>query len=346
MGAQFEGASLRIDLPECANVVPRSRAFDDPGAPTSSLSRASRLQEALWPPEISPPVVEIAQTHPNRIKLAPFALLSTLSQPLVSTLSEKKFQKLASELRTLVESAQEAASTEKARGYWEIGRRIAKERLDEEAGYHNSILRDLAHATGISARTLQRSVAFHRAYETPPEDGLTWMHYQLLATVDVKSERTFYQKKTAVESWSVRDLGAAIRSDLYGGGSVEARVLARPKSLTYCYFARALRVVDGDTIDFDVDLGFRSWTKQRIRLAGVDAPDIKTPRGRAARNAVQKELTRAQTIVLKSERADLYGRYVADVFLAAHTTDLESCFESGRYLNDLLVREGHATVAP
>ena len=53
----------------------------------------------------------------------------------------------------------------------------------------------------------------------------------------------------------------------------------------YHYKAKLLRVVDGDTIDVDIDLGFDVWLrKQRIRLAGIDTPESRT------RNKAEKAL--------------------------------------------------------
>ncbi len=45
----------------------------------------------------------------------------------------------------------------------------------------------------------------------------------------------------------------------------------------YLYKAKLVRVIDGDTIDLDIDLGFDVWLKkQRIRLAGIDSPECRT----------------------------------------------------------------------
>jgi micrococcal nuclease len=53
----------------------------------------------------------------------------------------------------------------------------------------------------------------------------------------------------------------------------------------YHYKAKLVRVIDGDTIDVDIDLGFDVWLKrQRIRLAGIDAPESRT------RNKAEKVL--------------------------------------------------------
>ena len=52
----------------------------------------------------------------------------------------------------------------------------------------------------------------------------------------------------------------------------------------YNYNAKCVRVVDGDTIDAEIDLGFDVKVKKRIRLAGINAPESRT------RNKVEKKL--------------------------------------------------------
>ena len=44
----------------------------------------------------------------------------------------------------------------------------------------------------------------------------------------------------------------------------------------YNYNATCVRVIDGDTIDADIDLGFSVKIKKRIRLAGINAPESRT----------------------------------------------------------------------
>jgi hypothetical protein len=46
--------------------------------------------------------------------------------------------------------------------------------------------------------------------------------------------------------------------------------------MLYVYKAKLDRVVDGDTIDATIDLGFDTWAFRRIRLAGIDAPETRT----------------------------------------------------------------------
>ena len=64
----------------------------------------------------------------------------------------------------------------------------------------------------------------------------------------------------------------------------------------YEYKCTLLRVVDGDTIDVDIDLGFKVWLrKERVRMVGIDTPESRT------RNLAEKKLGGA----LWQERKDL-----------------------------------------
>ena len=71
----------------------------------------------------------------------------------------------------------------------------------------------------------------------------------------------------------------------------------------YHYKAKLVRVIDGDTIDVDIDLGFDVWLKnQRVRLAGIDSPECRT------RNKLEKTLglaAKARLTELCSEEMQL-----------------------------------------
>ncbi len=61
-----------------------------------------------------------------------------------------------------------------------------------------------------------------------------------------------------------------------------------PREPAYLYRAQVVNVVDGDTIDVDIDLGFYIWVKkQRIRLLGIDAPEPKERRAKKGRHLVR-----------------------------------------------------------
>lgn len=70
-------------------------------------------------------------------------------------------------------------------------------------------------------------------------------------------------------------------------------------SHSWVYRAQVSRVVDGDTIDLDIDVGFRHYTAQRIRLAGLDAPEIRgeqRPAGKAVTLVVKQWVRESQEI--------------------------------------------------
>lgn len=128
-----------------------------------------------------------------------------------------------------------------------------------------------------------------------------------------------------------------------GAKKIRTKPLTRPTAATYVYQAQVERVIDGDTLLLRVDLGFAVWKEQRIRLAEVDTPPIDEPGGQEAYRFVRDQLAQAQTVVVKTHKMDIYGRYVGHVFYALKETDLADVFASGRYLNAELVAKGLAT---
>lgn len=90
---------------------------------------------------------------------------------------------------------------------------------------------------------------------------------------------------------------------------------------------------DGDTVRLDVDLGFGIWKRwERFRLTGIQAPELGTPAGNAARYWLRDLLPIGQEVRIVTEEDDQekYGRYLATIFLG----DLN--------VNDHLVDSGHA----
>ena len=105
----------------------------------------------------------------------------------------------------------------------------------------------------------------------------------------------------------------------------------------YTYQAQVTRVVDGDTIDALVDLGFDIHKSIRIRLVGMNAPESRTrdleekKLGLAAKARLIEILqSNENKFVLESQGVGKYGRCLGEIFLG----DVK--------LNDLLISEGHA----
>ena len=97
----------------------------------------------------------------------------------------------------------------------------------------------------------------------------------------------------------------------------------------YHYRARLIRVVDGDTIDVDLDLGFHLRARHRLRLLGVDTPERGEPGFAEATATVRQRLEAAQELVVWTVKPDSFGRWLASVWA------------DGRLINDELVGMGY-----
>ena len=85
------------------------------------------------------------------------------------------------------------------------------------------------------------------------------------------------------------------------------------------YHCVITKIIDGDTIDVDIDLGFDCWLhKQRIRLYGIDTPESRTrdleekKYGLAAKAFVEKLIPLGSTALLNTKEKGKYGRYLGD----------------------------------
>jgi micrococcal nuclease len=113
----------------------------------------------------------------------------------------------------------------------------------------------------------------------------------------------------------------------------------------FTYPISNIRIIDGDTIEADVDLGFRIRQRQIIRLAGIDAPELRAKdpeerrRSRSAKIALERMLLVWQPaeILMHSIGLDKYGRSLAVIW----ASDGSSWDE----INAMLVEQGYATPA-
>lgn len=107
----------------------------------------------------------------------------------------------------------------------------------------------------------------------------------------------------------------------------------------YVYAATVAKVVDGDTLDLIVDVGFGISTKIRARLVGVYAPELGTPEGEDAaaftRAWVAEHEAGGFLVRTFRDRKERYGRYLTTLTPAG----------GGQALGEALVAAGHATTA-
>ena len=103
-------------------------------------------------------------------------------------------------------------------------------------------------------------------------------------------------------------------------------------------------MIDGDTLLLRIDLGFTVWKEQRFRLAGIDCPSIDEPKGREAFEYARDQMAKVEFVMVKTNKIDIYGRYVAHLFYSFKTDDKDKVFSEGRYLNQELADKGLAKI--
>ena len=107
------------------------------------------------------------------------------------------------------------------------------------------------------------------------------------------------------------------------------------------YVKKVTKVVDGDTIDVDIDLGFDISFSSRVRLAGIDTPESRTTDkaekalGLEAKAYLKAAIDSAKTVVIKTEKmnsSEKYGRILGWLYLDGDTISV----------NDHMINDGHA----
>jgi micrococcal nuclease len=83
----------------------------------------------------------------------------------------------------------------------------------------------------------------------------------------------------------------------------------------YIYRASLVKVVDGDTIIVMLDLGCHTYIKKRIRLLGLNAPELKTDEGQASKTWLTEHLIGELVIETKKDRTDKYARLLGTVYV-------------------------------
>ena len=110
----------------------------------------------------------------------------------------------------------------------------------------------------------------------------------------------------------------------------------------YVYRIKSItKVVDGDTVDADIDLGFDISLTKRIRLAGIDTPESRTRNqyekklGLQSKAWLKERLNFAKDIIIKTELPDStekYGRIIGHLYVNGEEVSL----------NNQMIAEGHA----
>jgi micrococcal nuclease len=115
----------------------------------------------------------------------------------------------------------------------------------------------------------------------------------------------------------------------------------------YQYKVSVVKVVDGDTIDVDIDLGFSTvLKKQRVRMVGIDTPESRTRDlvekkfGKASKKHLKKLLESAESLSLISHDKGKFGRILGTVI--AHFAEGHPVYETEININDQMIKDHHA----
>ena len=100
------------------------------------------------------------------------------------------------------------------------------------------------------------------------------------------------------------------------------------------------RVIDGDTVDLIIDLGFEIFVKKRIRLSGLNAPEVRTrnkeikKQGLRSKDYLKVMIYSRKSLTLLSKKIGKYGRVIGEIF-----------DEEGKSLNEMMIDGGFAARA-
>jgi micrococcal nuclease len=121
---------------------------------------------------------------------------------------------------------------------------------------------------------------------------------------------------------------------------------------------KVTNVVDGDTIDVEIDLGFSVSFSSRVRLAGIDTPESRTTDkfekvlGLEAKEYLKSKIKDAKLVVIKTEKPDSsekYGRILGWLYVDGNTISInDQMIEDGYawgYLGDTKVKDFNALAA-
>jgi micrococcal nuclease len=116
------------------------------------------------------------------------------------------------------------------------------------------------------------------------------------------------------------------------------------------YRAVIMRVIDGDTVVAAIDMGFQNIKMERLRLAGIDAPELRPRKAGRTEEDVQDEKARARVttervrelvegrqVVIQTKKTGKFGRWLADIYLPD---------DPSRTVNQVLLEEGLAVEYP
>lgn len=125
--------------------------------------------------------------------------------------------------------------------------------------------------------------------------------------------------------------------------TLKAEKAEAKKEEIFTYRAEVNKVIDGDTLTVYVDFGFNDepFLIPKLRLRGIDSPEMDTEEGKRAKRFVESRLKDCAFIIVKTykDRSDKYDRYLADVFYLEGEEDKDVVAAKGKFVNQELLDE-------
>lgn len=265
------------------------------------------------------------------------------------------YRKLVTELAEILSVADktgsQALNQSKIEAYW-----LAGKRLTQTKNTHKITLTGLAKDLKTTRMKLYRALNFCETWPqglTRDAKRLPWGHHILLLGLKNTKARDYYVNTTLTKGLNRPALQRALKR-----GDHETRphnlpdsALARDTDPLFVYKAVVEKIVDGDTLDVKLDLGFNTWSTQRIRLRGINAAEIAKPNAPTTKDAALakrakahliKKLSEVEFVVIKTYKTDIFGRFVADVFYHPTLENKHDVARKGLFLNEELLKAGLA----
>jgi endonuclease YncB( thermonuclease family) len=270
------------------------------------------------------------------------------------------YNNLVTDLKSLIFEGQEKALSELNRirleTYWKMGKRIVQVEAKLEGREKETLALSLSEDLGLDRSLIYRIMQFFELWPggVPVVDKqvLSWGHHVKLLSIKNPEERQFYLLTATRQNWGRDTLRKAVKKKFFQATQRQADtsplVITRDYSPLFVYKAHVKEVIDGDTLLVYIDLGFQTWSEQRLRLRGIDVSEPDDPKkknreqSKKAIKYISDRLLKAPFIVIKTYKTDRYGRYIADIFYHPTITQKDTMATMGFFLNEELVQEGLA----
>jgi len=269
---------------------------------------------------------------------------------------------------------------------WIVGREVYKYQIET-----GETIKTISLDAGAAKGAFEKYVRFYKQNPNGYKDEIdghpvNWSHYAALIYVGDKKMREFYLANAAKEGWSSHELRRRIRNNFYENsllsGSLGPRGTGTLKEINqrlYTYAAEVLKVIDGDTLTLSVDIGFCTKMEHKVRLRGINCPEIGTKKGEQTKAFVESELLNCSpcpsdlgfqsrerseqissafggqissasadksqsvpVVVIRTYKSEKFGRYLVDLWYMKGESSRERILAEGQLLNQVLLDKGFA----